>query len=748
MKITNIQKIKLFFGSPDFLKSAMVTFGIVVPVLIGIQLDLLPYFLSISIGVFLSSGSDVPGSRKHKSIGILIATAIATLATIITTSAAVNIYLLIPIMALLIFGISYISVYGFRASLISFSGLLAIVLSFAHQQVGADIFINAMFIAIGGMWYLLLSTIFHPFLQKRQINNGLTDCFQLTAEYIRIRGKLALASENARALKRKLFNLQVDLNTTHESLRELLLTERQSSGFSNYKRKQLLIFIELIDILELSMANPANYEQINKLFKNQLQFVKPFIELIFQLSNRLDQMADAMQKGKKLSHRDQLEPLAKKCRDSIQAYVEEMKLPKAREGALLLHNLLDYEENQLQKIQSVERAFYDLENQSQVGLKNKEGKQFISQQDYDVNILKENFSFKSPIFKHAARLTIAMLLGYGIGTYFSLQNTYWILLTIVVIMRPGYTLTKERSKHRLYGTLIGAAIAAIIVLITRNTYVYAILSTLSLTLALSFIQKNYRTSSIFVTTSIVFIYALINPDAFEVIQFRIVDTLIGASIAFLAGSFLWPAWESYSINNTIIQTLGANRKYLAEIDRYYHQAEGLTEYKLARKDAFLEMGNLNAAFQRMSQEPKSQQESLGEINEIVSLNHTFLAAIAALGTFIINHKSDEVSEDFEIILKTVDTNLMQALQNLLNKVQAENTSKEKLEEAYQHLEERFENLVAIRTIELEKEESKPIDPDFRKNLQATRLITDQLKWLVTISGSLKKVVRTLEMGKD
>ncbi|WMN11550.1 FUSC family membrane protein [Marivirga salinae] len=454
-----LQKIQSFLKSSDFLKSVLVTFGIVVPVLIGIQTDHLPYFLSISIGVFLTSSSDVPGSLKHKSIGILIAAAIATVATIIVTSAVFSIWLLIPTMALLIFGISYISVYGFRASLISFAGLLAIVLSFAHQQIGSEIFINAMFIGIGGIWYLLLSTIFHPFLQKRQINNGLTDCFQLTAEYIRIRGKLALASENESQLKNKLFDLQVNLNATHESLRELLLTEKQSSGFSNYKRKQLLIFIELIDILELSMANPANYEQINRLFKNQLLFVNPFIELIFELSNRMDQMAEAMQKGGKLAHRHDLEPMIEKCRESIQAYVQEVKLPKAREGALLLHNLLDYEENQLQKIHSVERVFYDLENQNQVGLKAKEGKKFISQQDYDFNILKENFSFKSPIFKHAARLTIAMLLGYGIGTYFSLQNTYWILLTIVVIMRPGYTLTKERSKHRLYGTLIGAAIS-------------------------------------------------------------------------------------------------------------------------------------------------------------------------------------------------------------------------------------------------------------------------------------------------
>ena len=122
--------------------------------------------------------------------------------------------------------------------------------------------------------------------------------------------------------------------------------------------------------------------------------------------------------------------------------------------------------------------------------------------------------------------------------------------------------------------------------------------------------------------------------------------------------------------------------------------------------------------------------------------------MAALGAFILNHKKDEVSEDFEIIIRTVDTNLQQSLQALLNIKQIENTAEEKLAEAYQHLEEKYENLVAIRTKELEKEDSKPIDPEFRKSLQATRLISDQLKWLVNISGNLKRVVEGLEVAKN
>jgi uncharacterized membrane protein YccC len=740
-----LQELRQFIKSTDFVKALVITFGAAVPVALGVWLGQLPYFLSVTIGLMLTTGSDVPGSRKHKTIGILVSAAIAMLASIAVGLASVSLYLLLPVLAVLVFGISLISVYGFRASLVSFAGLMAIVISFVHAYTGADIILHGLLIGAGGLWALLLSVIFHSLLQRRQTENLIIDCLRQTARYIALRGKLATESQDLETLQKELYNLQVKLNETHESLRELLLHERQNSGTSNYHRKQLLIFIELIDILELSLANPANYERARQLFSHSVRILMPFIKLVFELSDKLDNLADSLQQGLALSAGKDLEPLLEKCRQSIRQYVEELKLPQAREGALLLHNLLDYEEKLLQKIASIERVYQDLEEQQSISLQNRERQRFITQQDYDVQILRENFTPQSPIFKHAARLTIAMLLGYVLGIIFPIQNAYWILLTIVVIMRPGYTLTKERSNHRLYGTLLGAAIAGMVVILVQNIYLYSVLALVSLVLSLSFIQKNYRTSSIFVTTGIIFIYALIKPDAFDVIQYRVIDTLTGAAIAMAAISLLWPSWESLSIKGNIVKALYANRSYLAQIARYnQHKTQNTTPYKLARKEAFLQMGNLNAAFQRMSQEPKSKQHNLMKIYEIVGLNHTFLAAAAALGTFIRDNNAEASSEHFELIIKSIDANLAQALQTLQQEAQIEEITKEELTEAYGHLEGRYNELVAIRTRQLAGAAYKPIDPGFLKNLKEARLISEQLKWLHTISGNLKQAVEELE----
>jgi outer membrane protein assembly factor BamD (BamD/ComL family) len=60
---------------------------------------------------------------------------------------------------------------------------------------------------------------------------------------------------------------------------------------------------------------------------------------------------------------------------------------------------------------------------------------------------------------------------------------------------------------------------------------------------------------------------------------------------------------------------------------------------LARKEAFLAISNLNAAFQRLTQDPKSKQKEFQLIYEIVTLNQTMVSAIASIGNFISNHQT-------------------------------------------------------------------------------------------------------------
>ena len=75
------------------------------------------------------------------------------------------------------------------------------------------------------------------------------------------------------------------------------------------------------------------------------------------------------------------------------------------------------------------------------------------QKDEKLNskVFLENFSIKSNHFRHAVRITTALLVGYAISKIeiFHIQKTFWILITILAIMRPAYSITKHRNILRL-----------------------------------------------------------------------------------------------------------------------------------------------------------------------------------------------------------------------------------------------------------------------------------------------------------
>jgi uncharacterized membrane protein YccC len=235
---------------------------------------------------------------------------------------------------------------------------------------------------------------------------------------------------------------------------------------------------------------------------------------------------------------------------------------------------------------------------------------------------------------------------------------------------------------------------------------------------------------------VVFLFALIRPDALNVIQFRVLDTTLGAGLAFLAGLFLWPSWEFINIQHVIAESIKANREYLREISSFYQKKGELpTTYKLARKEAFLAIGNLSAAFQRMSQEPKSKRQNFSKTYEMVVLNHTFLTAAAAMGTFIQNHVTSEKSEYFQAFIDSTDDNLKRAQAHLNSEDPAIDGNRAPLDKAQLYLEQQFEALARKHeTILSDEQYLKQEEKHYQ--LQEVSLITGQLKWLYALSENI------------
>lgn len=722
-----------FFKSTDFSKAILLGIALTIPIIVGVKLDALQVGIAVTVGAMLASPSDVSGSIRHKITGILLATFLAMLVSFIGAHLHLSLWLLFPVLGLLMFAISYISIYGFRASLISFSGLFALVLSFSNVSAGGiPIYERVLLIGLGGVWYAGLALLWHFIFPKAPTEYYLSKTLRLTADYLRTRGELVAETTDRSQLLKKLLNLKTELTNTHETLREILIASRTGSGTSDYEGKRLLIFVQLVDMLELAMANPVNYSKTDAFFKKKPEQLTNFQGLLFAMSNRLNSIAEQLSTPKRLPQNQEIESFQKKIKLGIDSLAHTQE--QIDDNLLLLTNLYKYQSEQIKKIEKIEWLLLNPAKKELSLLRKEDTRRFLTKENYDIEVLVENLNLRSPIFKHSLRLAVVTMVGYGIGELFALQNPYWILLTLIVIMRPNFGLTKQRSKERTIGTLIGAALAIGIVLITQNTTVYGILAIASLVVAFSMVQRNYKAAATFITLSVVFIYALIRPDVFQVIQFRVVDTLIGAGLATLGNLLLWPAWEIKGMQNTLLETVQAHRIYLEEIINYYNKKGEIADhYKVARKKAFLEMSDLSTAFQRMTQEPKSRQKNLDKMYELTMLNHTFLSSLASLSTYILNNPTTPASENFNRVASRIVANLRQAEALLKDGKTGEYQQKPKTSEDI--FEESFGSEIIL------SKEEKTEAYDFHLRIEEAHLVREQLKWLLAISEKIPKLLR-------
>lgn len=732
-----IQHVRKFAGSTNFNNALKVTIASVLPVLICAYLGDVEIGFTIAIGAFLTYPSDIPSTLKHKINGLLVTALMISGANLLVNLLNPFPIVFYPFLAVLLFFLSIISVYGQRATTTSFSALLAVSLAFAHLHTGWAMLQYSGLLFAGGLFYLMVSLIFHYLQPYRYVELQIAECIRLTSKYLKLRGDLWNLDADREQIIEKQLHLQVEINQIHENLREIIFRNYSASGSSNQNRKMLIVFVLLIEILELALSTSFNHAKLHQKFDGHSNVLSTYQNLAYNLAATLKRLSRSVESRTKYVSNKTLFADLEKLEQVIAEYEKQLGSDSS-EGVLMLDNMRHYAEKQVEKIRVVESAFKLAINPQEIKNREKDLDKFLTPQYYPLSTLLENLSFSSTIFRHSLRLTITILIGFAVGKILPFQNVYWILLTIVVIMRPGYGLTKKRSFERIIGTIAGGLIAFGIISLISNHVAISIFAIFSMLFGFAFTQINYKVGATFVTMYVVFLYGILTPDIQDVIQYRILDTLVGAALAFIANYFLWPSWEFMNIRSFLEKSIESNRNYLREISTFYNKkGEATTAYKLARKQAFIEIGNLMTSFQRMLQEPKSKQKQMKLVYKLVELNHSLLSSSASLGTYVQTHQTTKASEAFNVVVNTVIRNLDTSMA-ILKAGDFQTGVAIQPEE----LEIRFSQLKNIRAKEL-KENEQLSDAEFQSKMQESQLVIEQLIWLTNLSESILTTTRNL-----
>jgi uncharacterized membrane protein YccC len=353
----------------------------------------------------------------------------------------------------------------------------------------------------------------------------------------------------------------------------------------------------------------------------------------------------------------------------------------------------------------------------------------------------ENLSFRSNIFRHSLRISAAALFAYLIAGLLPVGHSYWILLTVIVILKPAYSLTRRRNFERLSGTIMGTAIGALLLYLVKDKIAIVGFLGVCMVGAYTFMRKRYLVSVVLMTVYLLLMFHLLYPHDFRVILTdRILDTAIGSVIAFIFSYLLSPVWEYEQVNAYMLQVV-------KDILRYYQLiAAPFTGKPLdqqaavfVRRNSWVSLANFSDAFNRMLSEPRSKQKNIEYLHQFVTANHMLASHIATLSYYADPLPAEYIMDDYLPLINATAQALTQA-ENAIEGKEVSDPPAKPDPEAIRLLDQRVNELVKKRQQELEQGE---METATRKLLSGLKSIADQFYFIHKISIDVEKISRKM-----
>ncbi len=701
-----IRSTQDFLLSTYFADGLRITVGVLLPSLILAQFGLLKYGMTLSLGALCVSVVDTPGPSVHRRNAMLVTTALITVISLIIGLINRSYYITGIILTIFSFIFTMLSVYGIRAGAVGTACLLIFVLSIDDVRPWNEVAIHSSLVFAGSIWYSALSFVFYRLRPYRIVQQTLSDCIMEISAFLRAKAKFYHQNTNFDDNYAELLSLQIQVHEKQDAVRDVLFKTREIVRDSTPEgRFLMLVFVDMVDLFEQIMSTYYNYKELHDQF-DSTGILSRYEQIILKIADELDEQAFALKTGGSPAKPVTLLEDVRLLKREITELERNNTSGKFNTlGIIALKNIEVNIENILGRVVTVNRYFDKGEKKKLQGQRI-DTERFVTRQNIDAKLMLENLTFQSSTFRHALRVAIVMLIGYLISRTLEFSHSYWILLTILVISKPGFSLTKERNYQRIIGTIVGAGFGILVLNFIEDRDALFVILLLCMIGSYSFQRKNYVVSVLFMTPYVIILFQFLGMGGISVATERIYDTLIGSGIAFLASYFLFPNWESEKLKSDMVSMLDANCGYFSQVSLlFFENINDFTNYKVARKQVFVATANLSSLFQRMFSEPKSKQFMIKELHQFTALNHLLSSYIATLALYYKEH--DFVLENINLIKPLTENTsylISQAQENLENPKMEKNNvplikiKKEDQVELSQNEESVFQQFVTIQKV--------------------------------------------------
>ncbi|MCW2648190.1 MAG: hypothetical protein QOF87_350 [Pseudonocardiales bacterium] len=244
-----------------------------------------------------------------------------------------------------------------------------------------------------------------------------------------------------------------------------------------------------------------------------------------------------------------------------------------------------------------------------------------------VAILRANLTPDSAVLRHAVRVGVLVAASDFVVRLAGTDRGYWIPLTVLVVLRPDFASTFQRSSMRVAGTIVGLLVASELVHWIPGGQWYQVALVGVLLFGMRFAGPgNIALASAALAALVVVLLSINGVAPHSSVIPRGADTLIGGALALVAALF-WPVWERQLLPERLAEVLAAYRDYLEAVIDPSSDDERLQK---ARAAARLARTNAQASLDRARSEPVRGQGQVELGEAVLAHTHRFIHAMLTI----------------------------------------------------------------------------------------------------------------------
>ncbi len=606
-----MKPISPLFTSETFSDALRNTISVALPVGLAISTVPVPLAIAVAIGVMSGCLTDLRGTTDNRKLSTLASLPLFFGAALVTTYALPHPVLLGVLLVLVVTSCSLFSAYGKHFTGLGIATILVMVFVIGLKPPGGGEF--SLYLLAGSAWYGLISLLQTLVFPYRSLRHGLADCLQATGDLLHVKARFYDVSVSLDAAYKGQLDIHARITEKQEQLRSLLLHDSLAMrGRNTQGARYLEAATEVIDLYEQISANYYDYTYLRKTLSECAADA-----LVIQLLNAVAAELQAM--GRAVRARTRFSPsgLPERLTDALELLSGNVP----GENATVIVKIVENTRRISRHLANLQHTLFEGGATPDASVTLPELRFFAPEQRMPL----------VPAFRFSIRLAATCLVGYVLPFIFPLGHyPYWILLTIVIIMRPSFLHTQKRTRQRLLGSLAGAVLGWAVLRILPGIPAQLLFCLLLLFGFFFFNFSRYTLAVICITAMVVICLSLPSGTSDEIFAQRLLHTAIGSALAFF-GSWLLPVWERKNLDRYRQLVVQANATCLDLLVRQWSGAPAdVTAYKVARKNLYLALAGLSSTTRAVLAEPGKKPAGIANEYRFEVLNYSLGSAISSL----------------------------------------------------------------------------------------------------------------------